>query len=76
MTCMTCRYRYVSTNFGGYSACLINNGCGPVPIHVVREHLISEAKRLGRLPTFGEVEGCPAHEEWEPMYVERGDSDV
>ena len=77
MTCMTCRHRYEGTFAGTmYMGCLVNNGCGPVPISVVREHLISEAKRLGRLPTFGEVEGCPAHEGGEPIYVERGGFDV
>jgi hypothetical protein len=75
MTCMTCRYRYdVTFTKTMYMGCLVNNGCGPVLISVVREHLVSETKRLGRLPTFGEVEGCPAHEEGDPMYVEGGGS--
>lgn len=77
MTCMTCRHRYEGTFAGTmYMGCLVSNGCGPVPMAVVREHLISETKRLGRLTTFGEVEGCPAHEEGEPMDVERGGSDA
>jgi len=72
LTCMTCKHRYTSSAFGPeVSLCLVNNGCGPASIDAVREHLAREKARLGRLPTFDEVEGCPAHEEGPPVYVER-----
>ena len=68
---MTCQHRYTSIDFGGYSGCLVNNGCGPASIDTVRGHLTRETARLGRLPTFDEVDGCPAHEKGPPVYVER-----
>lgn len=69
---MTCQHRYTSTAFGPVvSLCLVHNGCGPVSGAVVRDHLTHEKARLGRLPTFDEVENCPAHEAGSPLYTER-----
>jgi hypothetical protein len=73
---MTCRYRYESDAFGPLiSLCLVYNGCfGRDLSMAVGAHIKAERARLGTRRTFDDVEGCPAHEEGKPMYVERGDS--
>lgn len=66
---MTCRHRYISSAFGPEAAlCLVVNGCGPVDPGLVRAHLDREKERLGCLPTFDEVEGCPAYHEGVAQY--------
>lgn len=62
MNCLTCRHRYVSDDFGAqWPSCLVHNAATETDPTIVLRHVLAEKERLGRLPTFDEVENCPAH---------------
>lgn len=63
MNCLTCRHRYTSDDFGPrYSGCRVYNAATEISPCVVHDHVMAERERLGRLPTFDQVENCPAYE--------------
>ena len=73
-TCMTCRYRYESDDFGPLvSLCLIYNGCGGRDLGLaVGTHIRSERARLGTLRTFDDVTNCPSYGAGKPIYDWKG----